>query len=124
MDNAQRKTRPAGRVLAFAVGLLVSACGHGTMRGSVVMKISDTEAHVCMGRGEVRAGDPVVLVRHACWLLATTGALQYGVPSETCRRQVAARGQVVRVLGDHYSVVRFPKGTRMAEGNTVEKGTR
>ena len=110
----------------LSVGVLLSqllACGHAQMRGSVVMKISDTEAHVCMGRGEVAAGDPVALIRHRCrqdinnfsgYMTTTTGP---------CQRIVVASGQVVRVLNEHYSVVRFPPGTPFQEGQTIEKGT-
>ena len=40
------------------LGLLIlsismAGCAHSVMRGSIAMKVSDTEAHVCMNNDEV-----------------------------------------------------------------------
>jgi hypothetical protein len=107
------------RTLWIALGaaaLLGCATGHDAMRGSVVMKTSDTEAHVCLGNGEVVAGDAVDLVRHKC------KPVQKGIPpTELCSREVAATGTIVETLNEHYSVARFPAGTEFKEGDSVEK---
>jgi hypothetical protein len=91
------------------------ATSHGMMRGSVVMKTSETEAHVCLGKGEVAVGDDVSLYRNVCPTL--------GEPTPSgCHREALGRGKVEKVLDDHYSVVRFPAGVTFKDGDTVEKG--
>jgi hypothetical protein len=97
---------------AFATGC---AGGHAVMRGSVVMKIDPTTAHVCLGSGEVKANDRVRLYNNVCTPVAA------GRQPPTCKKQVLAEGTVTAVLDEHYSVVAFPAGTSFAEGNTVER---
>jgi hypothetical protein len=78
------------------------------------MKLSGTEAHVGMGAKDVSVGDHVELYRHAC-----TGT---GKPSErSCKRQEVGHGEVVQILNDDYSLVRFDSGVSFSEGDTVEK---
>ena len=117
----------APHILLTATLFTAAACGHSIMRGSVVMKISDTEAHVCLGRGEVAHGDRVDLVRHVCRTKSDTARPSgASVPLQVgqCERQVLARGEVERVLNEHYSVVRFPVGTEFQESSSVEKARR
>jgi len=96
--------------------LFVAGCGHAAMRGSVVMKVSETQAHVCMGDKEVAVGDQVQLVRNDC--AATGGKVSV---SERCKRVVVGQGQVTQVLNEHYSIVDFPSGMQFKEGDSVEK---
>ena len=92
--------------------MTATACGsHTTMRGSVVMKIDETEAHVCLGKDEVKVGDSVHLFHNDCT----------GGKASQCRRVAIADGQVVQLLNEHYSLVRFPAGTAFAEGDTIER---
>lgn len=92
------------------------AGGHNAMRGSVVMKTSETNAHVCLGRGEVAVNDEVDLYRNRC----QPSPASEPAPND-CSREVVGRGKVEKVLNDHFSVVRFPAGTPFKEGDTVEK---
>lgn len=103
------------RFAATATFALLAAvgCGHTFMRGSVVMKISDTQAHVCMGNNEVAVGDRVRLVKHEC-----SGSKP---AVHRCKPVVIAEGKVTEVLNEHYSVVDFPQGTVFTEGESVEK---
>ena len=78
------------------------------MRGSVAMKISPNEAHVCLGKGEVKAGDKVTISKNEC------------VPKQSCRLVKVGEGEVVEVLNDHYSVVKA-EGVPLEEGYVVEK---
>jgi hypothetical protein len=94
------------------MGLFAAACTHQMMRGSVVMKTTDTDAHVCLGRGEVAVGDHVHLIHNDC----STGSK----PGQ-CRRVTVGDGTVVELFDDHYSLVRFPAGTAFGEGDTVER---
>jgi len=101
----------------FALSLLFAAAagcagGHAAMRGSVVMKIDATTAHVCLGKGEVAVNDRVRLYKNACQTIDKRVA---------CTRTMLAEGTVTEVLDDHYSVVAFPAGMTFEEGNTVEK---
>lgn len=91
------------------------ASGHATMRGSVVMKIDPTKAHVCLGAGEVAVNDHVRLYRNVC---KQGGA---GGRATVCTKETVADGTVTELLDDHYSVVTFPPGTAFEEGNTIEK---
>lgn len=104
-------------VVVSALGLFACGGGHATMRGSVVMRVNATDAHVCLGNDEVRIGDRVDLVHHVCEPLGGKAALA----SERCKPQLAGAGEVVEVLNTHYSVVRFPAGVTFSEGDTVEK---
>jgi hypothetical protein len=103
-------------VLLLAVGC-ASTNPHAAMRGSVVMKVDDSQAHVCLGSGEVKAGDHVTLIRHECHDVnpKASTAMQKCVP------RMIGEGVVSEVLNDHYSLVRFPAGTDFHEGDSIEK---
>lgn len=90
------------------------ATGHAGMRGSVVMKIDPTKAHVCLGRGEVAVNDRVRLYKNNCKTRADGR-------HAACTKETIADGTVTELLDDHYSVVTFPAGTSFEEGNTIEK---
>jgi hypothetical protein len=108
-------------LITAALVSLASCAAHTSMRGSVVMKVSDTDAHVCLGDHEVNVGEPVRLYRNICTDKAQTK--DAGLPAH-CRKEAIAKGEVTQLLNEHYSVVRFPAGTNFAEGDTVEAGTR
>jgi len=93
----------------------VTGCAgsHATMRGSVVMKIDQTKAHVCLGRGEVAVNDRVRLYKNEC--------VQRDRRPSQCTKTPLAEGTVTELLDDHYSIVTFPAGTAFEEGSTVEK---
>lgn len=88
------------------------ATGHEAMRGSVVMKVSDTEAHVCIFQQKAEVGSRVQLYRHVC-------VTKYGKRYH-CDKTRVAIGTVTERLGEHYAVVTFPQGTSYDEGYTVE----
>jgi N-methylhydantoinase B/oxoprolinase/acetone carboxylase alpha subunit len=110
------------RAKLFMVSSLIlvglSGCAHGIMRGSVAMKTSDTEAHVCMGKGEVSAGDRVRLFENACG--GEGAGVRSGVGT-SCEKRELGMGTVEEVLNEHYSVVKFDKGVRFEKGTFVEK---
>ena len=99
-------------VLALAT-VTVTACatGHEAMNGSVVMKTSETEAHVCLLDGDAGVGSQVQLYRRIC-------QTQYGKRYE-CKQPVAL-GTISERIGEHYVLVAFPRGTAFEEGYTVE----
>jgi len=101
----------------FLAAVATTGCagGHAAMRGSVVMKIDPTTAHVCLGSGEVNVNDRVRLFKNVC----TPTAADRRPP--ICKKEALAEGTVSQVLDEHYSVVNFPAGTTFDEGNTIEK---
>ena len=106
--------------LAFTT---VTACatGHSAMSGSVIMKVSETEAHVCLFDHDASIGTHVQLYRHSC-------TSQYGKPGTpassrtpyACEKQAVAVGTISQKMGGHYAMVTFPQGTQYHEGYTVE----
>lgn len=98
---------------------LVVSCAHKAMRGGVAMKVSDTEAHVCLGEGEVKEGDRVNAFYNDCQSQGSGGKDgAYGVP---CVKTRLGTGIVTKILNDHYSVVEFEEGVKFSEGTFVEK---
>ena len=102
-------------IIAVTLGLV--GCAHSTMRGTVAMKVSETEAHVCLGDGEVKAGDKVALFRNDCSGSVPKGELERSV----CRKVRIGEGVVERTLNEHYSVVKIPGDVKYQEGTIVEK---
>lgn len=110
-------------MLKFAVMSVVTltlmGCAHGTMRGSVAMKTSDQEAHVCLGNKEVKVGDKVVAFRNVC---PTKGSPRLGDGSAgVCRKEQLGEGTITKLLNEHYSVVQFGPNVSFDEGTFVEK---
>lgn len=101
-------------VPAVATLVMLAGCAHSMMRGSVAMKLSDTEAHVCMGDGEVKPGDKVLLFTNKC-------INRVGGAGGSCTKKQVGEGEIERVLNEHYSVMRVPAGTDFGEGTIVEK---
>lgn len=99
--------------------LILSACAsHSVMRGSVAMKVSDREAHVCMGKNEVKEGDKVIAFYNDCQKDTPDTRGAYGI---ACVKTKLGAGIVKKVLNDHYSVVEFEPGVKFTEGSFVEK---
>jgi hypothetical protein len=85
--------------LAVALALLSPACSrHALMRDQIVMKVSATEAHVCLRPGSFAVGDRVRVFELAC----VPGAVERGVE---CQRRPIGEGRVTRVLNEHYAAV-------------------
>lgn len=104
-------------VLLSLATLSIAGCSHGVMRGSVAMKVSDSEAHVCMNSNEVKKGDRVALFRNVC---AGRGSPKTGGDS-SCRKERVGQGFVKEIINEHYSDVQFDPGVAFAEGMFVEK---
>jgi hypothetical protein len=98
---------------------LVGCASHSTMRGSVAMKISDTEAHVCLGDKEVKVGDKINAFKNIC----TNDASRVSRTGNTtlCRKEKIGTGVVTSLINDHYSVVKFDSKLDFNEGTVIEK---
>ena len=85
------------------------------------MKGSDQEAHVCLGDGEVKAGDKVALFKNVC-TGGSGGPARVGETSGGgCTKVKLGEGVVERTLNEHYSVVKVDSGVPFEEGTIVEK---
>ena len=96
--------------LFLTIGLF--GCAHKAMRGTVAMKISDQEAHVCLGDSEVKRGDRVNLFVRVCPKIKGETA--------SCKKSLKGTGTVTEVLNDHYSVVKLDSSATFEEGAFVE----
>lgn len=101
------------------LGLLIlsismAGCAHSVMRGSIAMKVSDTEAHVCMNNDEVKVGDKVELYSNVC----TPSKIKGQFP---CKKVSKGYGAVEEILNEHYSLVKFEQGIKFGEGDFVER---
>lgn len=103
-------------ISAFGMLLILSGCAHGTMRGSVAMKVNDQEGHVCLGENEVKAGDKVAFFVNEC---RSRGGRENA--TDVCRKVKVGEGEVEKILNEHYSTVRAAKGVPLKEGMVVEK---
>ncbi|HEX4925427.1 MAG TPA: hypothetical protein VFV50_15145 [Bdellovibrionales bacterium] len=85
----------------------------------MAMKVSDDQAHVCLGEGEVKPGDKVTLFTNQC----TPDASKTG-GKNLCKKVPVGEGVISQILNEHYSVMSVSKGTPIDEGTIVEKMTR
>jgi hypothetical protein len=98
--------------------LVATGCAHGTMRGSVAMKASNDEAHVCLGNNEVKAGDRVTLFKNVCTRNQGDAQIE---SFQSCEKVRLGSGTVERILNEHYSLVKVDQGVSFEEGTVVEK---
>lgn len=111
-------------VATTIVTLALTACStrgphEGVHRGSVVMKMPNGEAHLCLGNTEVKEGDKVNLIRHEC-RVKVNGKRSEGADS-VCTPVNLGSGTVIKVYNTDYSVAKFPESLIFSEGDTVEK---
>lgn len=105
-------------IVLGALSLLSSCSTHSTMRGSVAMKISENEAHVCLGNNEVKVGDKVHVYKNNC----TKGFSSETSKAQTiCKKELIGHGEVTSLINEHYSVVKFDDGVNFIEGTIIEK---
>jgi hypothetical protein len=93
----------------FVAALVLTACVPAHSKGVVAMKISDTVAHVCVGKDEVNTGTEIDVLRNVC-----TQQKPY-----TCELKRLGTGQITEPLNEHYSVATFPADTGFKEGDLV-----
>ena len=106
-------------IFSIATVGLAGCAHHSMMRGSVAMKASDREGHVCLGDNEVKVGDHVTAYRNECksWDTLT----DRGTGKVRCKLEKIGGGKVVSLLNEHYSTVEFDQGVPFNEGTIVQK---
>lgn len=105
--------------IALMTLTILSSCAHSVMRGTVAMKTSSNEGHVCLGQGEVKTGDRVTLLKNVC--TGQAASIDAGSTGRTCQLEQLGMGTVQNILSDHYSVVKFDAGVPFEEGTLVER---
>ena len=101
------------KTILTVILFMLSSCTISNHKGSVVMKINNTEAHIYMENNQVELGSRIALVRKICkkeW---------FRVP-ETCIDKRMTEGTVTKLLNDHYSVVKFDNDVNIVEGDYIE----
>lgn len=109
------------RLLSVAAIALLAGCAPAIDRGSVAMKITNNEAHVCLGKGEVSPGDRIALIRNVCTPETAASTKPGRASPARCERQAVGKGTIKEVLSDHYSVATIDSGIDYREGDIVEK---
>lgn len=89
--------------------LILTGCTAQHSRGTVAMKITDTQAHVCVGNEFVHTGTSLEVLRNVC-----------DGPKQTCKLTHVGQGTVTEVLNEHYSVAEFPAAIKVREGDLIE----
>lgn len=106
------------KLIILTALLIATGCAHGLMRGTVAMKVDDQDAHVCLGEGEVKAGDRVNLFRNEC---VSRGGGRVGTDRSFCKKVKIGEGVVSQTLNEHYSLVKVDPGVTFEEGTIVER---
>ena len=100
-------------IVSIASLFILSSCLTSLRKGTILMKINNTEAHVYMEKDQVELGSRIVLVRESCkkeWFRAP----------KTCIDKRITEGTVTKLLNDHYSIVNFDNDVNIVEGDRVE----
>jgi hypothetical protein len=98
--------------LAVVVALTCACGGHTLMRGTVVMKISPTEAYVCLHPGSFELGDRVRVYKTSCQMKLDRAV--------DCQRRRVGEGWITQALNDHYAAIGVTSQSNLEEGFTVE----
>lgn len=106
------------RTVGMVGVIALTGCAHSAMRGSVAMKASEDEAHVCLGDDEVKLGDKVSFFKNVC--TSPKGKAANG-DGASCTKVKLGDGEITRLLNHHYSVAKVNPGVIFEEGNIVER---
>ncbi len=106
-------------ISVLALATLGACATTTTRRATIAMKVSETEAHVSMGSGEVSVGDHVELFRNVC-TQKSAGARGNGAV-ELCKKVPVGHGDIIQIVNESYSVAKVPSEIQFREGDLVEK---
>ncbi len=106
--------------------VLLSSCASNQLhRGVVAMKVSDTEAHVGLGKSEAVVGDHVELYRNVCVnrgsIGSNRGLLAKDLTEQYCKKVAQGHGRVTAIINDDYATVQFDSGVKFEAGDFIEK---
>lgn len=102
-------------VLSGVVGSAYAA----VVRAPVAMKINDTEAHICVGKEEVKVGDKFTAFKNECKRAQGGKAMTEGF-GETCKKVKLGDATIKQLLNEHYALLTFEPGVKFDERSFVE----
>lgn len=108
-------------VFVMTLPLLVGCVAPHT-RGVVAMKLTENEAHVCVGKEEVNVGDKLNVYRNDCTPKSKPIPKGSGTATQ-CEKKLVGQAEVTEVLNSHYSAVHYDGGQPIQEGDMVEKAS-
>lgn len=108
---------PTGLMAATLALLFASGCA-SSPKAQVIDRVSDYEAYVSSGKEALRVGDHVQLFRTECKRVPLAGS---DADEEVCDHIEIGHGEVIQVWGNNHAKVRFPVGTRFAQGDRIQK---
>ena len=120
------------KVLFLITLFFLSSCAHTFMRGTVAKKISSEKAIVCLGENEIKVGDIIKFERSECrWAQSNNITMHEsstlgGTPDYTgyggsqCELIYLGRGEIIKLINDHYSVVKINGVFQFNESTQVE----
>lgn len=86
------------------------------------MKISEDEAHVCMGNRDVKVGDKINAFINVCKnAIGKTSLTSNNSVANSCVKEKIGSGTVTELINEHYSIVKFDTKFIFTEGTIVEK---
>ena len=105
-------------IISLTMALTGCASTAGVRRGVIVMKTSSNEAHASLGSDEVEVGDHVDLYKNNC---PPPFAPRGGQGPRKCTKEGKGHGEIIEVINENYSVVRFSDEVQFKEGDVLEK---
>ena len=103
-------------------GIFVGSAYAAVVRAPVAMKINDPEAHICVGKEEVKVGDKFTAYKNEC----TPGKGKVAVESgtELCKKVKLGDAKIEKLLNEHYALLKFEPGVKFDERSFVESSTK
>ena len=102
-------------IIGLVAVIFIISCAHGTKRGSVAMKVSDKEAHVSLGKDDVKMGDILTLFKNEC------NTHSGGDSTLICNKVRLGSAEVSQPINEEYSIIQVEPGVQFNEGTIVEK---
>lgn len=107
----------------ICISIFEGCATHTKMRGTVAMKVGPHEAHVCLGDNEVKIGDKLLAFKNNCSYAPNNllGKSEKSGLRTTCKKEIVGKGEVIGLINEHYSLVKFDDSVIFNEGTVVEK---
>ena len=113
------------KVIIFSAGLfsfvLLGGCAHSHPRGTVVLKDSPKEGHVCIEHDKIAPGDTVKVFKNKCKTTSVSTG-RHGSRSKTsCEKQLVGEGRIIESSNEHFAKIEALGDLNLEEGFIVEK---
>lgn len=118
----------------LSVFLVVSSCAHTFMRGTVAKKVDSRTAIICLGENDIEINDTVKFQESVCSnsrgsddstmheLTQIGGYTEHtGYGTAECELVTLGYGKVVRLMNNHYSLVKTDSVFKFEESTQIER---